>query len=98
MNKPIIAITMGDPASIGPEIGIKALLKKEIYDICKPILVGDAGVFKNIIQILNLNASVNVISDVKDALFELGKPDVLDLNNVERKDDAILSSSLLVIS
>jgi 4-phospho-D-threonate 3-dehydrogenase / 4-phospho-D-erythronate 3-dehydrogenase len=83
MNKPIIAITMGDPASIGPEIGIKALLKKEIYDICKPILVGDAGVFKNIIQILNLKASVNVITDVKDALFELGKPDVLDLNNVD---------------
>ena len=83
MNKPIIAVTMGDPASIGPEIAIKALLKKEIYDICNPLIVGDAGVFQNIIDLLRLNATINIITDVKDAKFELGKPDILDLNNVD---------------
>ncbi|MEI9955946.1 MAG: hypothetical protein WDM90_06470 [Ferruginibacter sp.] len=41
-GKPIIAITMGDPASIGPEIAIKALLETKIHNICKPLLVGDA--------------------------------------------------------
>ncbi|HTN22025.1 MAG TPA: 4-hydroxythreonine-4-phosphate dehydrogenase PdxA [Pelobium sp.] len=82
MNKPIIAITMGDPASIGPEIAIKALLKKEIYEICNPLIVGDAGVFQNIIDLLKLNATINIISDVKEAKFELGKPDVLDQHNV----------------
>ncbi|HET8828153.1 MAG TPA: 4-hydroxythreonine-4-phosphate dehydrogenase PdxA [Pelobium sp.] len=82
MNKPIIAITMGDPASIGPEIAINALLKKEIYDICNPIIVGDAGVFKNITDLLKLDAEINVITNVKEAKFEWGKPDVLDLNNV----------------
>lgn len=82
MEKPIIAITMGDPASIGPEIAIKALLKKEIYDHCKPLIVGDASVFKNIVELLKLDAQINVITTVKEAKFELGKPDVLDLNNV----------------
>ena len=49
---PIIAITMGDPASIGPEIAVKALLERKIYSICRPILVGDAKVFQQIIDLL----------------------------------------------
>lgn len=83
MNKRIIAITMGDPASIGPEIAIKALLQENIYAICNPIIVGDAGVFQQIISLLGLKADINVINNVADAKFELGKPDVLDLKNVE---------------
>ena len=37
---PIIGITMGDPASIGPEISLKALNKKEVYEKCRPIIIG----------------------------------------------------------
>ncbi|MEO7309953.1 MAG: 4-hydroxythreonine-4-phosphate dehydrogenase PdxA [Chitinophagaceae bacterium] len=83
MYKPIIAITMGDPASIGPEIAINALLNQKIYEICRPMIVGDAGVFNQIISLLHLKASIHVISNVADAKFEFGKPDVLDLNNVD---------------
>ncbi len=79
--KPIIGITMGDPASIGPEIAIKALLEKEIYDTCRPVLVGDAGVFNHIIEKLGLKTSINSIKKVEDAKFEFGKPDVFDLAN-----------------
>ena len=61
-TKPIIAITMGDPASIGPEIAIKALLDKKIHEICKPLLVGDAKVFEHIIGLLKLNAKINAIN------------------------------------
>lgn len=80
MNKPIIAITMGDPASIGPEIAVKALLQPTIHEICKPLLVGDASVFGDIINRLNLNAKVNAVSKAAEARFELGTPDVLDLH------------------
>jgi 4-hydroxythreonine-4-phosphate dehydrogenase len=82
-DKPIIGITMGDPASIGPEIAVKALLDKQIHTICRPLLVGDAGVFKDIINKLHLNASVNVIKDVKEAKFTFGDIDVFDLHNVK---------------
>jgi 4-phospho-D-threonate 3-dehydrogenase / 4-phospho-D-erythronate 3-dehydrogenase len=82
-NKPIVGITMGDPASIGPEIAVKALLNEGIYAICKPLLVGDAGVFNDIIDRLALKASVNAISDVKDAEFKFGVIDVYDLLNVD---------------
>jgi len=76
---PILAITMGDPASIGPEIAVKALLQEETYHICKPLLVGDAAVFQHIIDKLQLNAKVNAVSNVADAKFELGTIDVFDL-------------------
>ncbi|MGH7237452.1 MAG: 4-hydroxythreonine-4-phosphate dehydrogenase PdxA [Candidatus Saccharimonadales bacterium] len=80
---PIIGITMGDPASIGPEIAVKALLYQELYDICKPLLVGDAGVFKDIIKRLHLDAAVNVIKTAGEAQFKFGTIDVLDLQNVK---------------
>jgi len=80
---PIIAITMGDPASIGPEIAVKALKEKRIYDICRPLLTGDAGVFNDIINRLQLKVQLNVIDKVSDAKFEYGTIDVLDLKNVD---------------
>jgi len=83
MQKPIIGITMGDPASIGPEIAVKALLNESIHAICRPLLVGDAGVFNDIVQRLKLPATVNAITAVKDAAFKMGTVDVLDLKNVD---------------
>lgn len=83
MLKPIIGITMGDPASIGPEIAIKALLEEKIHTICKPIIVGDAGVFKQIIEKTGLKAEINVIKNVEEAKFIFGFPDVLDLENTD---------------
>ena len=41
MEKKNIGITMGDPAGIGPEIIVKALLNQEIQEICNPIVIGD---------------------------------------------------------
>jgi 4-phospho-D-threonate 3-dehydrogenase / 4-phospho-D-erythronate 3-dehydrogenase len=77
---PVLAITMGDPASIGPEIGVKALLQENIHSICRPLLVGDAAVFQQIIDKLKLPAKVNAVSKVADAKFEIGTIDVYDLN------------------
>jgi len=78
-EKPIIGITMGDPASIGPEIAVKALLSKQIYNNCKPILVGNANVFQHIIATLNLPASLHIIRDVSKAKFSFSQIDVYDL-------------------
>ena len=45
-EKKIVGITMGDPASIGPEITVKAFADKSLYDLCNPVVVGDAGVME----------------------------------------------------
>jgi 4-hydroxythreonine-4-phosphate dehydrogenase len=82
-KRPLIGITMGDPASIGPEIAVKALLEETVHAICRPMLVGDAEVFRDIIQRLGLKAKVNAITKVTDAAFAFGIIDVFDLKNVE---------------
>ncbi len=74
---------MGDPASIGPEIAIKALLNPAVYDSCNPILVGDAGVFSDIARRLNLSVTIHPVAQVSDALFTPGTVDVYDLGNVD---------------
>jgi 4-hydroxythreonine-4-phosphate dehydrogenase len=42
MHQPIIAITMGDAAGVGPEIIVKSLCHKDVYDLCRPLVIGDA--------------------------------------------------------
>ena len=42
MRLPVVAITMGDAAGIGPEIIVKALAQKEPHTICRPLVIGDA--------------------------------------------------------
>ena len=83
MYKPIIGITMGDPASIGPEIALKALLDARVRDICRPILVGDAVVFQQIATKLNIPLSIHAVTNVQDALFEPTAADVFDLKNTD---------------
>lgn len=80
---PIIAITMGDPASIGPEIAVKALLNARIYTRCRPLLVGDVTVFQQIIDRLKLNAGLRSVQRVSDARFDSELIDVYDLHNVD---------------
>ena len=77
---------MGDPASIGPEIAVKALLDQNVQSICRPLIIGDASVFNQIISILGLKARVNAVSKVSEAKFEEGVIDVFDLKNVNLKD------------
>lgn len=46
MRKPIVAITMGDPAGVGPEIVLKALANPAIKKVCLPLVLGDWGVLE----------------------------------------------------
>ncbi len=46
MTKPVVAITMGDPAGVGPEVVLKALADPQVRRRCRPILIGDLGVLE----------------------------------------------------
>ncbi|WKZ32734.1 MAG: 4-hydroxythreonine-4-phosphate dehydrogenase PdxA [Thermodesulfobacteriota bacterium] len=54
--KPNIAITMGDPAGVGPELALKALGDKRVRALCNPIVVGDAGLLSHLAGKLGLKA------------------------------------------
>lgn len=82
-NKPVIGITMGDPAGVGPEIAIKSLNGTAVFDQCNPLVIGDAKVIRSYIADLSLALQVNPVHDVRDACFQPGAIDVYDLNNVD---------------
>lgn len=86
IEKKIIGITMGDPASIGPEITVKALSDSSIYDRCKPLVIGDAAVIEAAIKITGKKIKTNSIHDIKDALFQPGTIDIYEMNMVDMKE------------
>ncbi len=82
MLKPLLAITIGDPGGIGPEICVRALSLPEIYDICRPLLIGDASVVQNASEFCDLNLEIQTVADPREGLYKLGTVDVLDLANL----------------
>ena len=84
VKRPVIGITMGDPASIGPEITLKALNNPSIYEQAKPLVVGDLGMMYKARETVGLkNLKFHKISQVSEALFEYGTIDVLDMGLVD---------------
>lgn len=81
--KPIVGITMGDAAGIGPEVIAKALSHKEVYDVCSPLVVGDASVMKNALKIVKKNLNVQSVDDPAKGKYQFGTVDVLDLHNID---------------
>ena len=81
--KPILAITMGDPAGIGPEITVRALNHRETYEQCRPIVTGDAAIMRQAVQLLGYDLQVNAVNNVADARFQYGTIDVYDLQCVD---------------
>ena len=60
--KPIIAITLGDPAGIGPEIVAKTLADPVTYEICKPIVVGDGHSMHMGVEVAKQNLEINIVT------------------------------------
>lgn len=83
MTKPIIGIPMGDPAGIGPEIIVKALRDKNIYEICNPLVIGDAEIIKKAALICNTAAKINIISSSKDGGYNENTINIIDLKNID---------------
>ena len=83
-EKPILGITMGDPASIGPEITVKALSRPEIYDQCCPLVVGDACMMERALRITgHEELKIHPVHAVSEALFTPGTIDVYDMQLVD---------------
>jgi len=79
MSQPIIAITMGDAAGVGPEIIIKALAHREVYERCKPLIIGDVSRLRQAGEIVGSSLKVRSASGPKETAFEYGSVDCVDL-------------------
>src|SRR5215203_1610656 len=77
MTQPLIAVTMGDPAGIGPEIIARAFDEEDFRKHNRAIVVGDAGILERAARLLDLALRANVIAESEDARFEPGTVDVI---------------------
>lgn len=84
----IIGITMGDPASIGPEITARALSDPAVYERCKPLVIGDVPVMEEALRITGLTGKLKIhgVKNVEDARFQYGTIDVYDMGVVDIKE------------
>lgn len=79
---PILAITMGDAAGCGPEIIIKALEDEKVYNICRPLVFGDAKRMKLAASIVKSTLNIRGISELDEGIYQYGSIDVLDFANI----------------
>ncbi|WP_159881916.1 4-hydroxythreonine-4-phosphate dehydrogenase PdxA [Paenibacillus puerhi] len=77
--KPIIGITMGDGSGVGPEIIVKALGHDEVWERCRPLIIGDAGIIRRAARVVGSTLEVKALDSVKEAGFRRDVLEVLDL-------------------
>ena len=80
MGKPIIAITMGDPAGVGPEVCLHALNHPEICGECTPVVFGDAAILARVATATGQALNALTVERVED-LVDLVHPAVVDLGD-----------------
>lgn len=82
-QRPLVGISAGDPAGVGPEITAKALRLPHIFESCRPLVICDAGVMKQIVEICNLELMINEVEEPQLGKFQPGTMDVLDMKNID---------------
>ena len=84
MKKPLIAVTIGDPAGIGPEIVVKTAADKDAFEAANCIVIGDAGVVDRAIEVTGVDLKVNRVVDPADGDYSEGVLNLIDLGNINQ--------------
>ena len=80
--KPMIAVSMGDAAGIGPEITVKALADAMVQEKANCIIIGDKKVLQRAIDFCKLDLIINVVDEPADGKYEPGILNLIDLQNI----------------
>lgn len=86
MKKEYIGISMGDPAGVGPEILVKTVECKEIYDWCMPIFIGNLKILELAKEICDSNVEINIIERPEDGDYRHGILNLIHIDNVDIKN------------
>lgn len=81
--KPVTAITMGDPAGIGPETVLGTMADKEIHECCKPFVIGSIPILERAAKVLNSDVKFRRIEDPEEAKYEYGTIDVIETGDYD---------------
>ncbi len=81
--RPITAITMGDPAGIGPEIVVGTMLDEGIHQVCRPFVIGSVAIMDRAAKVLGKELKYNKISDPAQAKYEMGTVDIIETGDYD---------------
>ncbi len=90
-DRPLVAMTIGDPAGIGPEIVVKALADPAARMAVRPVVIGDAGVLEAAVTGCRLQLEVRSVEGVGDVTADPTMVEVLDLDNVGELQHGVVS-------
>ncbi len=82
-NRPIIGITMGDPLGIGPEILVKALNTKEVYSICRPLVLGDKTCIHHAMAVVNADLTIHPVMKPEQGCYQSGTIDLMEISHLD---------------
>lgn len=83
MKKPLIAVPIGDPAGVGPEIVAKSAAEDKVFEAADLIVVGDKKVMEKAIGIVGAGLRINVVDSPEQGSYEKGILNMIDLDNVD---------------
>lgn len=81
-NLPVVAVTIGEASGIGPEILVKTFSDGDIFEVCRPIAIGDKKILDRACKEFNIDIEFNTISHPKNAVWDDKKPNLIDLDNI----------------
>ena len=92
--RPLLAITLGDPAGIGPEIILKTLAHADIFDRCRPLVIGDRRILTQAAPWVGQSPpAFESITDPRSGTYRAGTVPLLDLANADPIDIPIGTES-----
>ena len=84
--RPLLAITMGDPAGIGPEICVKALADKRVFESSIPVVIGDRIAIEDAVRFTGSTLKVKTLHSLEEAEGIPGTLELLDMNLLQKED------------
>jgi len=80
-TRPLLAITMGDPAGIGPEVVLKTLAHPEVYQTCRPLVIGDRRILERAAGWLGQSLDFDVVAEPVRGSYQPGRVTLIDLQD-----------------
>jgi 4-phospho-D-threonate 3-dehydrogenase / 4-phospho-D-erythronate 3-dehydrogenase len=81
-TRPIIAVTVGDPAGIGPEIALKALSESSLYEICRPVVIGGRSILERARDVTGCAENLHQVEAPENGLYSCGTIDYIDVGEL----------------
>lgn len=83
MIKPLVAVTLGDPAGIGPEIVVRTVADKILFEEARCIVIGDARAIEKAISVAGVDLRINCVNEPEEGDYSEGVLNLIDFGNVD---------------